>query len=278
MISIVSSWFNVERMKFPWRDTLKNWVEFIGPGPGQIAIAVNTSDDNTANLVRDFAKGLIDPRNRITVDVVEISIPYTDPEFDGKGKAAAVAAATQPYVVLLDGDERIPTNQRHLWANLMGELERNRSIDGFMIPVVDLFGDERHYKKIGSKWYLTRNSPNITRGVWKGGYREDGTIAINRSDTCECIYADTRDLIRAPHLLMPGLPDFMTMSSLETGQVPFILHYGWINKEQRLRQSGFWGPIWSARSGSDVKTESTIEDLEKIRPIRHNLAPRGEGR
>lgn len=279
MIVIASHWFNVERMRFPWRQTLANWVDFLATGPAQIVIAVNTSDDNTATLVREHAKTLLDPRHSVTVDVIDIAIPYTDPEFDGRGKAAAIAAAKYPYVMLLDCDERVMPKQRHLWAQLIHELERNRAIDGFYIPVVDLMGDEQHYKGVGTKCYLHRSGPNITRGVWKGGYREDGSINTESSDTCDAIMADTRELIKAAPLLMQGLPHYITMGQLESGQVPLVLHYGYLDQEQRVRQSAFWAPVWTQRrGGTNPEPTVTLESLSKIHRYRHNLPDWTPGR
>ncbi len=259
-------------MKFSWRDTLENWISFLGLMESQIVIAINTSTDDTAKLVREYVKKTLDPRSLVKIDVIDIEIPYTLPDFDGRGKAAALAACAKPYCILLDADETLQPNQRNLWMQLAGELERNRSFDAFLIPVVDLIGDDRHYKTpIGSKFYLHRNSPDFTRGVVNYARRPDGTFDTTKSDSCELCRKDTGELVRAQHILMQGLPDFLTMGQLESGMVPYVIHHGWKNLEQRLRQSAFWEPHWSAREGKPVKTERSLADLEKISRLRHNL-------
>ena len=272
-LSIYSCFYNVEAMGFDWRGALQNWYTFLQPA-GQIVIAVNTSTDNTAQLVRDYAKQIADPRSQVQIDVIDISIPYDDPEFDGKGKAAALKHCTQSFAILLDCDERVVPSQRPLWMQLAHDLERNYSFDAFLVPVVDLIEDEYHYKSLGSKWYLHRNTPKITRGVHKQGYREDGSIDKTKSDTCEAIYVDSRELVRAQPLLLPGLPNFITISQLEGRDVPFVFHLGWLQAEQRLKQAEFWRPHWDTRDGGHSKEPAlTLEDFNKLPHIRHNLSP-----
>ncbi len=139
--------------------------------------------------------------------------------------------------------------------------------------MVDLLGDERHYKApIGSKVYLHRNLPHITRGVVKWAYREDGSIDKTKSDTCDCIHKETRELIRAAPLLMPGLPDFITLGQLENGTVPFVFHHGWLDRQQRLKQSAFWAPIWDQRDGGhSIEPALTEDTLDKLPRFKHNL-------
>lgn len=273
MITIYTQLFNAEKMRFKWREAIRNWFEFLD-GIGEICIAINTSEDNTPELVRAWCEQLSSetPHSQTKFKVIDIQIPYTDPAFDGLGKAAALSHATQPFAILLDIDEFVIPSQRKLWMKLAGELQKRRDFDSFLIPVVDLIQDEQHFKSIGSKFYLHRTSPNITRGVFKGGYREDGSININSSDSTELIYADTQELVRAQFLIMPQMPDFIKIGTLESGETPYVLHYGWIDAEQRVRQSDFWRPVWENRDqkpGSQPKT--TLADLEKIKRFRHNL-------
>ncbi len=272
MFSIYSSFYNVHRMGFDWRGALSNWLTFLG-GTGQISLVINTSDDNSANMIREYLVRFQQENlhNRTKIKVVDAAIPYTDPEFDGKLKALALEGCEEPYAILLDCDERLVPGSRSHWVKLTKELERNYNIDAILIPVVDIFHDDKHWKSVGAKWYLHRNLANLTRGVVKWGYREDGSIDVTKSDTCELKYRDSGELVRAAPLLMPGLPPHMQVAQLEAGETPFVHHLGWKDKQQRLRQSAFWQPVWSARDGKEVKTESTLEELEKIQYYRHHL-------
>lgn len=269
--SIVSSWFNVEKMKFDWRGALENWLAFLR-GTGEIVIAVNTSEDNSAKLIREWVANfkMDNPTNFTKVEIVDIEIPYTDPAFDGKGKAAATEKATERFVILLDCDERLVPGSRESWLRLAIELETSK-YEGFLIPVIDLIEDDKKYKSIGAKWYIHKNLPYITRGVVKWAYREDGTIDKTKSDTCEAINKDTGQLINSANIIMMELPDWMKVAQMESGEVPFVYHLGFLDLEQRLRQSDFWRPVWDLRDGTAKEPEMTLEKLQAMPKARHNL-------
>jgi hypothetical protein len=274
MISIYTSAYNLISMGFSWKDTFTHWLAFL-KNSGQIVVAVNTSTDDTAAKVRAFFDQYVaeHPWCVTKINVVEAEIPYTDREFDGKLKALALSHCTEPYAILLDCDEIIPPHQRNLWMGMVRELENRRNIDALLVPVIDLIGDEQHFKSIGSKWYLHRNTPNITRGVVGFARREDGTFDTSKSDSCEAIYKDSGELVRAGPILTPSLPDFLKLTNLESGETPYVIHLGWINLEQRLKQTEFWKPHWENREGKpDSQPKTTLADLEKIRRLRHGLA------
>lgn len=274
MLSIYSSGYNLKSMGFSWKDTLTLWLKFLRNN-GEIVVAANTSTDETPKLLREFFDRYREENpwcNTKTV-VVDAAIPYEDPEFDGKLKALALSQCSQPYAVLLDMDEVIPIWQTKLWFGMVRELENRRNIDGLLIPVVDLIGDEQHFKgPLGGKWYLHRNTPNITRGVVKWAYREDGSIDTSKSDTCEAVMKDTGELIRYAPILMDGLPDFLKIGHLENGEIPYVIHLGWLSLEQRLKQTEFWRGHWENRDKKpSSQPKTTLADLEKIKRFRHNL-------
>lgn len=271
MISIYNSSFNIVSAGFDWKPVLQNWLDFLN-GTGQIVIAVNKSTDDTPKVLREwFAKWKEENIwSHTKIDVIDIDISYDDPEFDGKGKAAALEKCTEPYCTLLDLDEVIVPSQRRLWRLLCQELERS-PYDGFMIPVVDLIGKEDRLKSIGAKWYLHRNRPQITRGVVKFAYREDGSIDKTKSDTCEAIYGETGELIHSAAIINLSLPPQMILPALETRQVPFVYHLGYLNLEQRLKRAEFWRPVWDNRDKKSSEPKLTLEDLKKIPRIKHNL-------
>jgi hypothetical protein len=269
--TIASSWFNVEKAGFAWREAAANWLDFLG-GDGQLVIAINTSEDDSPRLVREWtARWQAEHADSATrIDILDIAIPYTDAAFDGKGKAAATAAATEPYVILLDADERLVPRMRRKWDALALELERS-PYEAFLVPVVDLLGDEQHYKDCGQKWYLHKRLPHLTRGVVKQAWNPDGvTWDTSRSDSCELIHRETGELARAAGILM-GLPHYMTVPQMESGEVPFVTHLGYIDLEQRVRQSAFWRPVWDSRCQPGKEPETTLATLEAIPRYRHNL-------
>lgn len=269
--SIVTSWFNVEKMKFDWRGALENWLAF-QKGNGQIVIAINTSVDDSSKIITKWIHNWKseNPTNNTKIDVINIENPYSDPEFDGKGKAQATSMASEPYVILLDCDERLFPYSKHGWAKTAIELE-NSNYEALLVPVIDLISDELHYKSVGTKWYLHKNLPHITRGVVQWAYREDGSIDKTKSDTCELINKETKELVASVPLLMPTIPDWMKVAQLESGEIPFVYHLGFLDLEQRLRQSEFWRPVWDIRDTQSKEPETTIEKLNELKKYRHNL-------
>ncbi len=272
MLSIYTAFYNVNVMKFDWKATLQNWLEFLHPGD-QISIAINTSTDDSSKAVRDWAAQWKNenPLSRVSIDIVDTEIPYENPLFDGLIKAAALEKCTQPFAILLDCDEVVVPDQYSKWAQLAQDLERKSSYDAFLIPVIDLIGDREHYKSVGSKFYLHKNLPHITRGVVRAADREDGSIDTSVSDSTELIYRESRQLVKSGAIMAP-LPAFMMLSQLESGEIPMVYHLGWLNTEQRLRQSAFWRPVWDARRGGrDPEPEMTLEKLLAIPRFRHRL-------
>lgn len=277
--SIATSVFNLVKMGFAWRDTFDNWVEFQGHLPGEIVISVNQSEDDTLVRVNEWAdKYRRDfPWSETKLNVLSVDLPYEDPAFDGKGKAAATKACKEPFVIFLDADETIPSQMRPAWENLAWELAQYPALDAVLIPSIDLIGDEDHYRcashGLTCKWYLHKNQPHITRGVVRQAWNEDGkSWRTEVSDSCECLDSRTGELVKSTFLLNPALPHWMGVQQIESGEIPFVYHHGFRNLEQRIRQSEFWAPVWTARrGGKDPEKVPTLEELQAIPRYKHNL-------
>lgn len=272
--SLHSSVFNVARAGFDWTEALTNWLTFLRVGD-QLVLAVNTSEDGSPTLLRDWlaAWHAQHPTSGIRTHVIDIAIPYTEPDFDGRGKAAALAACTEPFAILLDLDERICTTMRPAWDRFANALE-DGGPDALLIPSIDLHGDEQHYRcggaSLGAKWYMHKRLPHITRGVVKWARRPDDSIDKTRSDTCECLDSRTGELVSAVSLLA-GWPHCMSIKRLESGEIPFVYHLGGLNLEQRVKQSAFWRPHWDNRDRHSAEPETTLEQLQAIPRFRHYL-------
>lgn len=262
--SIYTSAYNLINMGFDWRATLDNWGRFLGD-EGQVVIAVNTSIDDTARALHEYAFEK-NSSGGVVWWVVETRIPYENPLFDGMIKNEALRRCTGQFCTLLDMDEVLPLgpSSRAAWNETMEILDQS-TYDAVFIPVIDLFHDEWHYKSLGQKWYLHKNKSYLSRGRVSFAARQDGTTDIERSDTCELIRSDGS---LANTASFPGCPP-LTRKALN--QVPYVVHLGWLNKQQRLRQSAFWAPVWSARDGQKVEKPLTNEDLDKIPYYPHNL-------
>lgn len=253
-------------MGFPWRETLQNWSSFLQDG-GQIVIAVNTSNDNTFEDVSEFVKTL---NTSIEYTIFKTDTSYDDPLFDGKIKNEALRRCNRQFCTLLDIDEVLPLSNRKAWSQAMTWLVPYAGYEALLLPVIDLYHTEKYYKSIGSKWYLHLNSPHLQRGRVKFAERPDGTTDIQRSDTCELITQDG-NLAFSGAIGGGQLDKGQLLFLMETGQVPYVIHLGWLNKQQRLRQSAFWAPVWNARNGAEVEKPITENDLDKIPYYLHNL-------
>lgn len=266
--SIYTSAYNLVRMGFNYSDTLWNWASFLG-GEGQIVIAVNTSDDDTYDVLRrcqmhDKMQGW-----NIEWTIFKTDIPYSDPLFDGAIKNEALKRCNREFCTLLDMDEVLPLSNRAAWEEAK-ELLGRIGYDALLLPVIDLFHDEKSYRSQGTKWYLHKNRPYLKRGPVGFAKRADGTIDINRSDSTELIHLDG-SLANATMLNIMARPEAERLKAMAANQIPYVLHLGWINKQQRLRQSAFWAPVWSARDGRKVEKPLELADLDKIPHKLHGL-------
>lgn len=271
-LSIYTSLFNASVMGFAWRETLDNWTRFLN-GAGQIVIAVNTSTDNTFTTVMDHVNEMsARPSNEVQYTVFQTDVPYANSRFDGLIKDEALKRCNRRYCSLLDIDEILPLGSRRGWERAMDYLDRDVLHDALLIPTLDLFHDEFHIKSMGYKFYLHRNDSNIGRGVVNYAERADGSIDITKSDTTEILYRDSKSLVRCAPIILPGTSDAQKLSVLAQGNLPYVWHTGWLSKQQRLRQSAFWAPVWSARDGTKVEKPLTETELDQT-PYHPHLLP-----
>ena len=261
--SIYTSAYNLISMRFDWQATLTNWQRFLGPG-GQIVIAVNTSTDDTLKALQDYA--LAHPGNWI---IFPTDIPYTDPLFDGLIKNEALRRCKGDFCTLLDMDEVLPLSNRAAWDKAM-EILGSTGYDALFLPVIDLFHDDKSYKALGQKWYLHKNRPYLKRGRVAFAARADGTTDITKSDTCELIQTNG-SLANAAHLNVLSFDEDYRLLHMRGNLIAYVVHTGWLNKQQRLRQSAFWAPVWNARDGSTVEKPLELADLDKIPHKLHGL-------
>jgi hypothetical protein len=171
-------------------------------------------------------------------------------------------------------DEVIPLWSQPAWDGVMGALEQDYSgVEALFVPTIDLFHDVNNMKSMGQKWYVHLNLQYLERGPVVFARRPDGTIDITKSDTCELINSATFELAKTSYLVDPRLSDDMKLRMIREGQLPVVIHLGWLNKEQRLRQSEFWTPVWNARNGTEVEHSKTMEELNSIEYKPHGLPP-----
>ncbi len=238
--------YNLENSFIDWRGAIGNFSCFAD----ELVISTLPKD---FEILRDYIQNFLIERHKVKIMVCK-DISLEDPLFDGKLKNAALKCCKEPFCILLDADERIGIADKPKWieyANLLSKLD----YDAFLLPVVDLFNSYKEYKSIGLKWYLSKNLPNLNRGVVNFAINGD-KIDINKSDTTELIY-DDGSLVRST----PIVTNPMTLEAIKKLGVK-VWHLGWLDKENRLKSNEFWQPVWNARAGKEVN--NIIHSKEKL--------------
>jgi hypothetical protein len=247
MFSIYTSAFNLIKNKFNYKFHIQNFSQFAN----EVVIAINTSEDDSVNEIRDFII-----RNCNNVYILETNFQYDDPLLDGKIKNAALQATKQDIKIGLDMDEYIPLWQKNIWENIANQL-RYSSAKSIMIPSVNLYKDNKNYFSITPKWYLHKK--DLYRGPVNFAKKNDGTVDTSKSDTCELI-DNNGNLVSS--IQMP-----FDIESLKTEQYPFVVHTGYMNLHNRLlRNKNFWAKHWFTESGGkepEHKVHGSLEDFKE---------------
>jgi hypothetical protein len=246
MFSIYTSAFNLIKNNFNYKFHIQNFSQFAE----EVVIAINTSEDNSLNEIRDFVI-----ENYDNVRILETNFSYNDPLLDGKIKNAALQATTKDLKIGLDMDEYIPLWQKSIWENIAIELIYSKQFS-VMIPSLNLFKDKHHYFSIGLKWYMHKK--DLYRGAVNFGRKSDGTVDTSKSDTCELIDKNNN---LVPSIMLPT-----DLNSLKSNNIPFVVHTGYMNLENRiLRNKNFWTNHWKIESGGKHPEHSVHESLNDFK-------------
>lgn len=250
MFSIYTTLYRLDNGFIDWRAALDNFVSFADE------VCVSTINGPDTPILEDYVKA--NPKIKLVVTNYDLK----SIDFDGKLKNSALKLCTQPYCILLDGDERIDPKSKNVWAYWARELDKT-SLDSFLIPVIDLYHTDQEYKSIGTKWYLHKNNPKLSRGVVNFA-RRGPKIDITKSDTCELL-RDDGDLCHFVSLCSPTLQGIKEIGIN-------VWHLGWLDQDKRLKSNAFWQPVWNNRSGSEVTNIIHSKDkLDKIEYFPHGL-------
>jgi len=262
MFSIYTSLYHIEKHNFPWRQSLENFVQFTGP-EGELVIAVNKSEDDTLQIIKDFAA------DKLTVKIIETSFKYDDIEMDGKIKNAALQETTKPVKIQMDADEIIPLSQKPKWEKYGRALLENPRIDCWMVPTLDIHGSMEKIRsdtQIGQKFRMHKEG--FSRGVIRYA-RMGNKIDTSRSDTCELIDS-YGDLARCISLVNPMVLNPMFADMLN--DYIFTVHLGYLSFEHRINiNNKLWKGHWELRSGHQENVAIHENQLANIPTIFHNL-------
>lgn len=257
--SVYTSLFNYDPDKFDLLGAFKNWSQYADE------IVIATFEDQREVLERVVAKvfleynGKDDFYNRFKI-VSCLDTSLDDPLFDGKLKNAALQACSNELVIQQDMDERIGGDTEQ-WDTLKYVLKNRKAPHAAMIQVIDLYKDFDHYKGVGAKWYLHLKEKS-NRGPVNFAKREDGSLDINKSDSCELI-DENGDLI--PYFIDPRFAQPFANKEIESFDIsmPHVIHLGYLDLTKRAEHNKFRKKCWEAMEGKPVEVATTVKDLEK---------------
>lgn len=251
--SIYTSLFNYDPEKFDLLGAFKNWSKYADE------IVIGTFEDQFDRLQHIFLREDYGADfNYKIVSCPETSIE--DPLFDGKLKNAALQACSNEFVIQQDMDERIGGDIPQ-WIYLKAVLETLKPPYAAMIPVIDLYKNYDNYKGVGAKWYLHLKEKSY-RGAVNFAKREDGSLDINKSDSCELIDKNG-NLI--PYFVDSRFAEPFTNKEIESFDIsmPHVIHLGYLDLKKRAEHNKFRKKCWEAMDGKPVEVATTVEELEK---------------
>lgn len=254
-LSIYSSAFQLQANNiFGWQKSFRNSCELAD----ELVIALNTSTDNSEELIREELKDYDNWK------IIKTSFDKSQPGFDGLIKNAAMQAATGECKLVIDADEFVLPRHRPLWENLCFRLKFDDCL-GYALPSLDLYKDWDHYKSLNSKVYLSKG--NTFRGIANQIKKAGGFVDTTRDDSC-CLIMENGDY--APVKFHQN-----DLSAIENDESVVVLHMGYISIQSRIdRTNAFWGQHWLDCAGGTLPAhqihndESTFSHYEYRK---HNL-------
>lgn len=238
-----------------WQESVINSCQF----SDEVIIAVNTSEDDTDSAIRDT---LWEYKNW---KIVPANFSKLDPLWDGRMKNLALQHCTKEFKIQKDLDEIIPLWQKPLWENKLFQLKFSGA-KVMAVPSVDLFNDEGHFKAINWKTYV--NIGQAYRGPSAHALKPGYFINTQISDGTELIDEKFNALLA----IASGPCD---LAALESGEEIFVLHYGYIDKQERIKRNEvFWGAHWLQESNGTKPAHVLHDSLESFNHYEykpHNL-------
>ena len=255
-LEIYTVGYNLIKQNFDYKGSIHNYCNFAD----RVTVAINTSDDSTWEAVDSLKQ------KYNNLNVVRCSIPYHNPLFDGMIKNFALQNCILDYVIGLDMDERLPATGRDKWESCIYIIDpMNTPYYAVSLPSIDLCGNREQCKSvIGSKPYYLHRRRGVNRGVWGGAKLSNGKIDIKKSDTTELIFTDGE--------LVPTFWSQFNLEIIKRQNLPYVLHTGWMDFDQRIKMNKWWAPHWTARAGENINDIILDKkELEEIPVVEHGL-------
>lgn len=249
--------FNASLREFDLDGMVKNFTDFFD----ETVIATILSKDNTYERLLAYQKQFGVDRFRVIMSNIDITKTN---RWDGELKTIALQGCSKSTpedprcYVIMDGDERIPLSHREYW-NIMAKTIINSQMDGLLIPVIDLYGTEKHIRAdipTGFKFRIHKNTV-VKRGVLPQAELENGLFRTDMSDSTE------------PLLENGQLAQFGQVYSYGPC---YVLHYGHLDQQRRAKLNReFWREHWKNRDGKEPNMTLDPVNLEKVQLIEHGL-------
>jgi len=264
--SIYGFIFNSTLRGYDLEGAVDNFISFVGP-EGEVVLATITSEDDT----RERLRILEEKYSNFKVVESKIDINKTN-RWDGQLKTQAMNACSNELRIIADIDERFNAQLRPKWDAWANMLLSNPRVDGFLIPVIDLWGSPdkiRSDRHIGQKFRLHKSSV-YARGVPNFADAGGGLINTQLSDTSDPIdfNGNLSNFVSVvnPAYLIPQFADMLEST-------PHVFHYGFVDLEWRADLGkNFWLEHWSKRSGKEEQVAINKNQLDSAPVIFHNLS------
>lgn len=284
-VSSYTTALNVERMGYPWRQSIESMLGF----SDEVIVVDGGSDDGSYGMLLEWATK--EPKLR----VVQIQRDWKAPGaalFDGQQKAESRKLCTGDFCWQMDIDEIVHERDYSKIRSFVAEFPR--VVDIMALPIVEFWGDRGKIRVDVNpwKWRLSRNLPHITHGLPASMRRidEDGIMRSLGSDGCDYIHAETlqplpfgtfmseqAEATRRAALAgnTEALEAYEGWVNELAANAPMVYHYSWFDLKRKIRNfRDFWTDFWEDmygqkrertnmffdRSWSEV-TEADIEDM-----------------
>ena len=269
---IYSSAFNLLKNSYDYLEPIDNFCSFAD----KVFIAVNKSEDDTLiELVKLTSKYK-------NLSIIPTDILYDDPLIDGKVKNAALQFAEEnsesEYFIGCDLDETLPLEHKDRWRYLAQLFLDYYKWDAILAPSIDLWGSKETVRwEVGNnrkyKFYLHRRG--LMRGPVHWGLTSQGYLDLSKSDGCDLIKKDSKELAYAPRIdgHLDNITDCAEYYSKIHDELIYVVHHGNEDLERKaFRNKQFWFKNWNNSSGrTDVVVETKLEDYPQYNLGNHGL-------
>ena len=269
MISIYTTAYLINKNRFPFIDSLRNYSDFLAEDD---EIVIGTTQEGIEDGTLDVLHSYIEDNklNRVKI-VISDSITFSSNRFDGQIKDFALQNTRHPIKIQMDMDEIFVLSQRERWLRVISQFNYQSSLKAVFVPSIDLYKDERYIRKntnLGVKWRIHKEG--LKRGVWKGAELENGLFDTSKSDSGELL--DMEDnLVHSSHVAPLNLLTSENAYKLE--DYIYTLHLGHLNLDYRRNiNENWWKDKWKDRMLKDENVETDLNKLQREEVIEHNLS------